>query len=351
MQITFLIGNGFDIGLGLKTRYTEFYKEYTSTTENDSENIKKFKKKLAEFQSNPQSQIIDWSDFETAFGTYSTMFTTDTQDSYIECFEDFVEHFNEYVLKEEAKIDYSDEKRIISVFHKAFTEYYRGLDPADIRNINNVLRQYKDILNLNFISFNYTKTIDRLNGIVAKSWNSPVRSIERTIHVHGTLEENMIMGVNDSSQIKNTELSAIKSICNEIIKPLQNVDIGSEYQINAEKVIRTSNVICIYGMSIGTTDKLWWNLIADWLSSDSNRLLIIFDNNPNYNKKFPWTKTKPRNMVKNRFFSMLTNGTKLRPMIENRIFVAMNQNIFEMNLCAQKTIGSTKPVNATTVGL
>lgn len=80
------------------------------------------------------------------------------------------------------------------------------------------------------------------------------------------------MGVNDSSQIKNTELSAIKSICNEIIKPLQNVDIGSEYQINAEKVIRTSNVICIYGMSIGTTDKLWWNLIADWLSSDSNRL-------------------------------------------------------------------------------
>ena len=28
LNITFLIGNGFDIGLGLKTRYKDFYKYY-----------------------------------------------------------------------------------------------------------------------------------------------------------------------------------------------------------------------------------------------------------------------------------------------------------------------------------
>lgn len=55
MQITFLIGNGFDIGLGLKTRYTEFYKEYIRLAPNDSENIIKFKQELMKFQASPQS--------------------------------------------------------------------------------------------------------------------------------------------------------------------------------------------------------------------------------------------------------------------------------------------------------
>lgn len=351
MQITFLIGNGFDIGLGLKTRYTEFYKEYIRLAPNDSENIIKFKQELMKFQTSPQSQIIDWSDFESAFGKYSTMFTAATQDQYIECFENFVENFNEYVWREEEKVDYSDEKRIISVLLKAFTEYYRVLDPADIRTINSIFKQYKDNRTINFVSFNYTKTIDRLKSIVAKSWNSQVRSIGRTIHVHGTLEENMIMGVNDASQIKNAELAAIKSICNEIIKPSQNADVGTEYQIITKELIENSHVICIYGMSIGATDKLWWNLIAEWLCADSNRLLIIFANSTDYNKKYTFKKTKPRNMIKNRFFSMLTNGTKLRPIIENRIFVAMNRNIFEMNLCGQKVAENANAANATTVGL
>lgn len=48
---------------------------------------------------------------------------------------------------------------------------------------------------------------------------------------------------------------------------------------------------------------------------------------------------------------MLTNGTKLRPIIENRIFVAMNRNIFEMNLCGQKVAENANAANATTVGL
>ena len=48
---------------------------------------------------------------------------------------------------------------------------------------------------------------------------------------------------------------------------------------------------------------------------------------------------------------MLTNGTKLRPIIENRIFVAMNRNIFEMNLCGQKVAENANTANATTVGL
>lgn len=36
MNITFLIGNGFDLELGLKTRYIDFLAEYTKEDNDDS---------------------------------------------------------------------------------------------------------------------------------------------------------------------------------------------------------------------------------------------------------------------------------------------------------------------------
>ena len=42
MNITFLLGNGFDIGLGMPTRYEDFYKEYCKIVtgeDGDTENI------------------------------------------------------------------------------------------------------------------------------------------------------------------------------------------------------------------------------------------------------------------------------------------------------------------------
>lgn len=33
MQVTFLIGNGFDLGIGLKTAYSDFYRVYCAETQ------------------------------------------------------------------------------------------------------------------------------------------------------------------------------------------------------------------------------------------------------------------------------------------------------------------------------
>ena len=41
MIITFLVGNGFDLACGLKTKYTDVYEKYC-VTESSNENIKNF---------------------------------------------------------------------------------------------------------------------------------------------------------------------------------------------------------------------------------------------------------------------------------------------------------------------
>ena len=56
MNVTFLIGNGFDLGIGLKTAYSDFYNVYCKSDSNDSLAVKKFKSEI-------QGNYENWSDF------------------------------------------------------------------------------------------------------------------------------------------------------------------------------------------------------------------------------------------------------------------------------------------------
>ena len=74
MNITFLIGNGFDLGIGLNTGYENFYDEYSKIQATDNTNILSFKTMLDNRNMLEESKIIDWSDFEKAFGQHSADF-------------------------------------------------------------------------------------------------------------------------------------------------------------------------------------------------------------------------------------------------------------------------------------
>ena len=43
-----------------------------------------------------------------------------------------------------------------------------------------------------------------------------------------------------------------------------------------QDIIDSSTIICIFGMSIGKTDKMWWERICKWLRSSVNHRLIIY---------------------------------------------------------------------------
>lgn len=98
MNVTFLIGNGFDLGIGLKTTYLDFYNVYCKTTMEDSWGIKRFKSEL-------QDNYENWSDFEAAFGEYASNLYDSRQ--YLEMFEDFVIKFSDYLKNEEKNFDSS----------------------------------------------------------------------------------------------------------------------------------------------------------------------------------------------------------------------------------------------------
>ena len=82
MNVLYLIGNGFDLRLGLPTRYADFLKYYERQTPKlgadlslQEETIKKYKKRFfAEMAEREERGEEQWKDLEIALGEFTKAF-------------------------------------------------------------------------------------------------------------------------------------------------------------------------------------------------------------------------------------------------------------------------------------
>lgn len=332
MNITFMIGNGFDMGLGLRTDYGSFYAEYCKIKDDDNLNIKNFKEMLSSRLENDFEKVIDWSDFEKAFGQHSKEFDIDKKSDYIERFEDFVIKFNEYLENVEKLVDYDQTDLIVRTMQSAVTTYFH-IRNGDRETIENLYNTKSGGYMYYFITFNYTKSIDRCASLLRQHLRADrERNVGKVVHIHGFTEENMIMGVNDVTQIANPVFTKDQDIIREIVKPIQNSNVRSNYEKQALELIEKSDIICIYGMSIGETDKKWWENIAEWLAQNDEHILVILKYDKDYTKRFPFTQVKYTDAVIEHFLELSGKTKEVKAFIRSRIFIGMNHNIFEMKL-------------------
>jgi hypothetical protein len=92
------------------------------------------------------------------------------------------------------------------------------------------------------------------------------------------------MGVDNEAQIANQALRAYNRLAQRVIKPEVNSALENLINDEVNTLIRTSSIICIFGMSIGKTDMTWWKKIGEWLGLNKDNHLLIFykyDNDDN----------------------------------------------------------------------
>lgn len=331
MNITFLIGNGFDIGLGLKTRYENFYGVYCEELTTDSDNIKKFKQHLKERNNDKIKKIIDWSDFEKAFGEFSEQFKGENaEELYLEAYENFVEQFNGYLEKQQKLLKWKNEKIIFDKMYNGVLDYYKVSKEAE-KDFPNLYRTYGTEAIYNFITFNYTNTVDKCVKILSSNKDKKVKA-GQVVHVHGYIEDCMIMGVNDASQIANQELSKSKNVVMDLVKPEQNKNSQTTFDSQATALINNSDIICTYGMSIGETDKKWWKLICEWLNQNARRKVVILKHEDNYSPRFTYNFRKYQLPLKEKFLSFSEFDETVREKIDAQIYVGFNHDVFGINL-------------------
>ena len=91
--------------------------------------------------------------------------------------------------------------------------------------------------------------------------------------IHCSAEYGFILGVNDALQIKNVELRKDIDICNALIKKNQRKIMCNTYEIS--DYIADSNIVYVFGMSIGDTDKRYWEQLIEWLKGNKDTALVI----------------------------------------------------------------------------
>ena len=331
LKITIMVGNGFDMALGIKSSYTEFYKWYCKQP-SPNKDIDKLKEDIENENT--------WADLELGLGTYTKKFDQESVDKYIECYEDIQNEIITYlgIQVDEFNIDAYSQTMIDSFSHSIWNFYDEVSDQeknAIKDQINSVLTENKEFT---FISFNYTNALEqileRIQDVNLSTWkyNSNVyayRLNKNVIHVHGTTTDYPILGVNDDSQITNRALLSSPQFREIVIKPETVNELGKLWHQQAEAQISASRVVCIMGMSLGKSDARWWRKLVKWLKESQSRHLIIYQ----YEKDPPngisaIKQIRYVNGAKDKFLSYSDISDEEKKAIKTRIHVVINTQKF-----------------------
>jgi hypothetical protein len=322
MNILFLIGNGFDLNLGLRTRYNDFY-EYYQAVESKSDSINKLKKNIFK-------NFENWSDLELALGKYTKHINS--IEEFDEVFEDIGDKLADYLKQEENGFDFNkiDGKKIYD--YLSFPEHsLLKADENELISFHNKWSNYD--WNVYVITFNYTQTIEKLVGEKHKNiqigiHDKSVIVLKGIEHIHGYTNERMIMGVNDVSQISNTTFHENQDVLDAFVK--NNCNKAHKHTIDelCKQQISSANLICVFGSSIGDTDNLWWNLIGEQLKQDCK--LIIFNKSEDISPNRDYKKLRKERKMKDSFLEKIKLSEEEKKMIVHNIYIGINTDMFKM---------------------
>lgn len=325
MEVVFIIGNGFDINLGMKTRYSDFFTYYQSV-ESSSEAVNKLKKEISK-------DFHNWSDLELALGRYTEK--TQTFAEFEEAFEDIGEELAKYLQKEEDDFDFDmvDYKELFN--YLCFPEQsLLPLDRIKIEAFKNSLNQGQS--NSYIITFNYTKALEKIliekyRGIIIGNINNYSNVLQSIEHIHGYVNNRMIMGVNDTTQVANSLFHENQDFLETFVKGDCNHANKHEIDVFCLNQISNANLICIFGSSLGDTDNMWWNIISATLL-ESNCRLIIFYRDKDITERLSHKKARIERKIKETFLKKIEMSEKDKEIIAAKIFIGINTKIFDFNI-------------------
>jgi len=327
-RITFFIGNGFDINVGLPTKYSQFYEYYKRNYPEDL-----LAKDIA-------SDYEYWADMEVGLGKYTSKVKMEDADLFWESEERLEQALADY-LDMQTKDICVDPKENAEILKKSLLGFYEELPKEQKMDISERIRGIKENITYSFISFNYTNVLDlcieagrevfpkEIGSHKSDSGVTYAHTLGDVLHIHGTINEELILGVNDASQIANDEFCQNMLYKQLLLKEEANKRFGQNKIQEARQIINESSIICTFGTSIGVTDRMWWGYICNWLQKSISHRLIIYAKNDKPISRIT------KHLLFSRQNAILENlkmnsglGEEEWNQIRNRIYIKFDSEIF-----------------------
>lgn len=273
MKLLLVLGNGFDLNLGMPTSYRHFLKYFMASTAYDySENIVKLKSLI-------NNDYDKWSDLEVALGEASSQF--DDADDYIEAVEAVIQALSTYLSEVDKRFEPTPD--MVRKYFDDIENFDSYFDPKQQHSWNKYLEAgYCDTNKWEYdiMTFNYTSSVEKILRMAVEDLGGNVSAIKNIEHIHMTLEDGLLMGVNDESQIANRYFQSSYPVKSTIIKPFVNREFDDGIDTKCRKMIGDADVILLFGVSLGKTDACWWQYIGNAMLQSHKALIYCpFDVN------------------------------------------------------------------------
>lgn len=329
MNITFLIGNGFDLNLNLNTRYSDFYKYYMEHNPNDllSKSIEK--------------DCEMWSDLEIGLGKFLQSIDETQIPAFLDSKSTLELLLSDYLLIESQKVKITDKKALSKEFCNKILNFFLDFNALEKEHYKHVITTMKETINYSFITFNYTNLLDDIVELAQKNCDSFGHRLTNNVyfgdtislpyHIHGRLTGDLILGIDNKEQILNEKLKNNDQLTNYIIKSSVNNALGEKKIEKVKKIIDKSKYVCLFGLSIGDTDAMWWAYIIEWLKRDKDNRLVLFTNEKSKIQVSGQEKIRFRNTKRKFMFDRSKcNDPEIRRQIQDKIIIVQNSKIFNL---------------------
>lgn len=324
MNIVYILGNGFDKAQGMSTTYPEFYSYLKENVKEGSELLNKMILQIS-------SDILLWSDMEFALGSFTN--ATSDAEEFDEFYFELSEHLQQYLKNENDK--FIPKKEHKSKFIVDFSQIDKYLPPLDKRRFNKLLES-KTTNNISVINFNYTNTLEKVFGmknsteVVYLGNNTTLKEI---IHVHGTLGQSIIIGVDNEAQIKNINFRNNNDIKDCMIKLQSNNIMKQTRHLYCQNLIDKADLIILFGVSLGDTDAQWWERIGMNFVKQKNLFIIQYLYNPEIISP---TQMQKRGRLERNQQNFILDRMKISeehrtPELRDRLFFVINEAIFKLS--------------------
>ena len=307
MRYVIMIGNGFDIGLGLRTAYSDFIDEYKNSPAINSERSDGRKSVEDILKAHIQRDPQTWADAEKAFAElrFSAMFKDceNIKRNILDVFASFTAALNNYLAKQEHSRELNGVSRGVSelFFQHMMQSVFMGmpewLREQELSRLGDINDRQQVLNYCSFINFNYTETFDKLLEIKAEGTHSTSEHysfdqravgveilnreslfvLERLVHVHGSNKaRNSVFGVSDSQQITDITAREMAETIGFLVKDCTDREkAAGNYDLTAE-VLKDADRVVLFGLSIGNSDRYWWRVLMERVRNVKDFRVFVF---------------------------------------------------------------------------
>jgi hypothetical protein len=248
MKHLYIIGNGFDLDLDLKTSYSDFIQSQKFISLLNSSPANSF----AKYLKNKQLNEANWMDIETEL----KIFINNHYDGKAEEFK------KEFVsLKNCLKSYLKDE------FDKFINVESLNPNSSAMHLANKIIEDLENSFEVRIVNYNYTNTVPRIVKFLNNRRNDRL-DLEKIkyFHPHGEIEKEIILGTEDKS------ITSIKSDFHFVMKASD-----SNYKhIEWEDAYKNATKIFIFGHSMGESDYDSFSMMFSHLMETNTKINLDF---------------------------------------------------------------------------